>query len=155
MPRALSVLKFHSKMYSTLVWVHVVPARCTHAYEFNILGHPHTMDTTCCHWRPNIFGTLVWQLRQCPCTLAVPKCIVELVQASAIPALLHPCIRNNVLGHPRTTRSTCHHQRLDVLELWNGDCINTHAPSPFQSSKVIIDFGSLVLHSGWFKCPCH
>lgn len=28
------------------------------------------------------------------------------------------------------------HQPLATFGLWNGDCMNTHAPSPFQNSEM-------------------
>jgi hypothetical protein len=42
----------------------------------------------------------------------------------------------NVRGHPCTVCSTYCHQRPNVLELRNCNCVNAHMPLPFQSSKV-------------------
>ena len=47
---------------------------------------------------------------------------------------------SNILSHPspaaRPAKQPTVDGRLTVMELWNGDCVEVHAPVPFQSSKM-------------------
>lgn len=60
----------------------------------------------------------------------VPICIVDSL------GFLHPWIWINVPGFPLIVHLTYCYQRLPVLELWNRDCVNTHAHLMFQSLKM-------------------
>ena len=111
----------------------------------NVPRHPRTISWTCCCRQLSIL--VLWNINcidiHTPLPFQSSKMHRRLVWVHAILSMLHLCIQINDPVYPTPSIQHASFKWLVVSELWKGDCISTHAPSPFTLSKMHIIYWKL------------